>query len=168
MRRTFLAWSLYASVMVNVGDDAPDFSLLDQNKNSVSGSHFRGQKVILVFFPAAFTGVCTTEMCTFEENLSRLNDADVVVLGICVDARFSNAAFAEKNNLSFPILSDYTRSTVDAYGVALHDFAGMPGYTASERAVFIVDEDGDVMWKWVGENPGIEPDYDAVLAAVGA
>tara|TARA_B100001750_G_scaffold88550_1_gene69867 strand:+ start:1309 stop:1773 length:465 start_codon:yes stop_codon:yes gene_type:complete len=154
--------------MVNVGDDAPDFSLLDQNKNSVSGSHFRGQKVILVFFPAAFTGVCTTEMCTFEENLSRLNDADVVVLGICVDARFSNAAFAEKNNLSFPILSDYTRSTVDAYGVALHDFAGMPGYTASERAVFIVDEDGDVMWKWVGENPGIEPDYDAVLAAVGA
>ena len=154
--------------MVNVGDDAPDFSLLDQHKNSVSGSHFRGQKVILVFFPAAFTGVCTTEMCTFEENLSRLNDADVVVLGICVDARFSNAAFAEKNNLSFPILSDYTRSTVDAYGVALHDFAGMPGSTASERAVFIVDEDGDVMWKWVGENPGIEPDYDAVLAAVGA
>ena len=84
------------------------------------------------------------------------------------DARFSNAAFAEKNGLTFPILSDYTRSTVEAYGVALHDFADMPGYTASERAVFIVDEDGDVMWKWVGENPGIEPDYDAVLAAVGA
>ena len=166
--RMFLAWSLYASVMVNVGDDAPDFSLLDQNKNSVSGSQFRGQKVILVFFPAAFTGVCTTEMCTFEENISRLNDADVVVLGICVDARFSNAAFAEKNGLTFPILSDYTRSTVEAYGVALHDFAGMPGYTASERAVFIVDEEGDVMWKWVGENPGIEPDYDAVLAAVDA
>ena len=163
----FLAWSLYASVMLNVGDDAPDFSLLDQNKNSVSGSHFRGQKVILVFFPAAFTGVCTTEMCTFEENISRLNDADVVVLGICVDARFSNAAFAEKNGLTFPILSEYTRSTVEAYGGALHDFADMPGYTASERAVFIVDEEGDVMWKWVGENPGIEPDYDAVLAAVG-
>ena len=164
----FLAWSLHAIVMLNVGDDAPDFSLFDQNKNSVSGSHFRGQKVILVFFPAAFTGVGTTEMCTFEDSISRLNDAGVVVLGICVDARFSNAAFAEKNNLSFPILSDYTRSTVEAYGVALHDFADMPGYTASERAVFIVDEDGDVMWKWVGENPGIEPDYDAVLAAVGA
>ena len=154
--------------MVNVRDDAPDFSLLDQNNNMVSGSDFKGQRVVLVFFPAAFTGVCTTEMCTFQDNLSGLNDANVIVLGICVDARFSNAAFAEKNGLTFPILSDYTRSTVEAYGVALHDFAGMPGYTASQRAVFIVDEDGDVMWKWVGENPGIQPDYDAVLAAVGA
>ena len=154
--------------MVNVRDDAPDFSLLDQNNNMVSGSDFKGQRVVLVFFPAAFTGVCTTEMCTFQDNLSGLNDANVIVLGICVDARFSNAAFAEKNGLTFPILSDYTRSTVEAYGVALHDFAGMPGYTASERAVFIVDEDGDVMWKWVGENPGLQPDYDAVLAAVGA
>ena len=69
----FLAWSLHAIVMVNVGDDAPDFSLFDQNKNSVSGSHFRGQKVILVFFPAAFTGVCTTEMCTFEDNISTVS-----------------------------------------------------------------------------------------------
>ncbi|MDE0708559.1 MAG: redoxin domain-containing protein [Candidatus Poseidoniales archaeon] len=154
--------------MVNVGDDAPDFSLLDQNNNPVSGSDFKGQKVILAFFPAAFTGICTTEMCTFEENVSRLNDADAVVLGICVDARFSNAAFAEKNGLTFPLLSDYMRSTVEAYGVALHDFAGMPGYTASERAVFIVDENGDVMWKWVGENPGIQPDYEVILAEVGA
>ena len=164
----FLAWSLYAQDMVNVGDDAPDFSLLDQNNNTVSGSDYRGQKVILAFFPAAFTGICTAEMCTFEESMSRLNDANAVVLGICVDARFSNAAFAEKIGATFPILSDYTRSTVEAYGIALHDFAGMPGYTASERAVFIVDEQGDVMWKWVGENPGLQPDYDAVLAAVGA
>ena len=154
--------------MVNVGDDAPDFSLLDQNNKTVNGSDFKGKKVILAFFPAAFTGVCTTEMCTFEESGSRLNNADVTVLGICVDARFSNAAFAEKNGLNFPILSDYTRSTVEAYGVALHDFAGMSGYTASERAVFIVDESGDVMWKWVGENPGVQPDYDAILAFVGA
>ena len=56
----------------------------------------------------------------------------------------------------------------DRYGIALNDFAGMPGYTASERAVFIVDGDGDVMWKWVGENPGVQPDYDAVVAAAGA
>ena len=78
---------------------------------------------------------------------------------------FADAAFAEKNEISFPILSDYTRSTIGAYGVALHDFAGMAGYTASERAVFIVDEQGDVMWKWVGENPGVQPNYDEVIAA---
>ena len=111
----FLAWSLYAHDMVNVGDDAPDFSLLDQNNNSVSGSDFKGQKVILAFFPAAFTGICTEEMCAFEGKMSRLNDANAVVLGICVDARFSNAAFAEKNGLTFPLLSDYTRSTCLLY-----------------------------------------------------
>ena len=154
--------------MVNIGDAAPNFSLLDQYNNTVSISDFSGQKVILAFFPAAFTGICTTEMCTFEESLSRLNGASTAVLGICVDARFSNATFAEKNGITFPILSDYTRSTVEAYGVALHDFAGMPGYTASERAVFILDDNGDVMWKWVGENPGVQPDYEAVLTAVGA
>ena len=164
----FLAWSPHDRVMVNVGDDAPDFSLLDHNNNTVSGSDYKGQKVILAFFPAAFTGICTTEMCSFEQNISQLNDAGVAVLGICVDARFANAAFVEKNGLTFPILSDYTRSTVEAYGVALHDFAGMPGYTASERAVFIVDENGDIMWKWVGENPGVQPDYDTVVAAAGA
>jgi peroxiredoxin len=162
----FLAWSTVASFMVNIGDDAPDFSLLDQNNNATSGSQFKGQQVVLAFFPAAFTGVCATEMCTFQENLGALNDANAVVLGICVDSRFANNAFAEANGITFPILSDYTRSTVEAYGVALTDFAGMEGYTASERAVFIVDADGNVAWKWVGENPGVEPDYAAVLAAL--
>lgn len=154
--------------MVEIGDDAPDFELLDQDNNLVTGSEHSGKKVILAFFPAAFTGVCTTEMCAFESSLSRLNNAGAVVLGICADSRFANKAFAEGNNLNFRILSDYTRSTIEAYGIALHDFAGMPGYTASERAVFIVDENGDIMWKWVGENPGVQPDYEAVLSAVGA
>ena len=154
--------------MVEIGDDAPDFELLDQDNNLVTGSQHKGNRVILVFFPAAFTGICTTEMCTFEASMSRLNEANIVVLGICADSRFANKAFADANDLSFPILSDYTRSTVEAYGVALHDFAGMSGYTASERAVFIVDEDGNLMWKWVGENPGVQPDYEVVLAAAGA
>ena len=154
--------------MVEIGDDAPDFELLDQDNNLVTGSQHSGKKVILAFFPAAFTGVCTSEMCAFESSLSRLNNVGAAVLGICADSRFANKAFAESNNLNFPILSDYTRSTIEAYGVALQNFAGMPGYTASERAVFVVDENGDIMWKWVGENPGVEPDYEAVLSAIGA
>jgi len=154
--------------MVDIGDDAPDFELLDQDNNLVTGSQYKGKKVVLAFFPAAFTGICTTEMCTFEANMSRLNAANAVVLGICADSRFANKAFAEANGLTFPILSDYSRMTITAYGVALHDFAGMKGYTASERAIFIVDENGDVMWKWVGENPGKQPDYDAVLESLGA
>ena len=151
--------------MVSVGDEAPRFNLIDQNNNSISLAEFRGRRVILAFFPAAFTGVCTEEMCQFEQSTLGSGDSDVDILGICADSRFTNAAFAEKNEISFPILSDYTRSTIEAYSVALHDFAGMPGYIASERAVFIVDEKGDVMWKWIGENPGVQPNYDEVMAA---
>ena len=154
--------------MVDVGDDAPDFRLLNTKKEWVTGGEQRGKRVVLAFFPAAFTGVCKTELCTFQDSLARLNEANATIFGICVDARFSNAAFAAANGLEFEILSDYTRETVRAYGLALDDFAGMPGYTASHRAVFIVDENGDVMYKWVGENPGIEPNYDEVLAAIEA
>jgi len=153
--------------MVSIGDKAPDFNLLDQNNNGISLDDFLGRRVILAFFPAAFTGVCTEEMCQFEQSPLCSVDSDVDVLGICADSRFTNAAFAEKNGISFPILSDYTRSTIESYGVVLEDFAGMPGYTASERAVFIVNELGVVMWKWIGENPGAQPNYDDVLAASG-
>ena len=154
--------------MVSLGEKAPDFKLLDQNNNITTLNKFRGSRVILAFFPASFTGVCTQEMCEFEKVPMDSEDSDIIILGICADSRFTNYAFAEKNDISFPILSDYTRSTIEDYGVALHDFAGMPGYTASERAVFIVDENGNVIWKWVGENPGVQPDYDEVLDAAAA
>ena len=154
--------------MVEVGDDAPDFRLVNTQNDWVTGAEHRGQRVVLAFFPAAFTGVCTTELCTFQESLAKLNEANATIYGISVDARFSNAAFAEANGVEFEILSDYTRETVRAYGIELDDFAGMPGYTASHRAVFIVDGEGNISYKWVGENPGIEPNYDEVLAALDA
>ena len=150
--------------MVSIGEKAPNFGLLDQNNTTVSLSEYRGKRVVLAFFPAAFTGVCTEEMCQFEQAPLNWGDSGVSILAICSDSRFANSAFAEKNGITFPILSDYTRSTIESYGVALHDFAGMPGYTASERAVFIVDEVGKIMWKWVGENPGVQPDYEQVIS----
>lgn len=149
-----------------LGQAAPDFNLVNHANERVSLSGLRGKKVILAFFPAAFTGVCKQEMCTFQDSLSELNAANAAVYGISVDARFSQAVFASQNGLEFELLSDYTRSTVNAYGVALENFAGMEGYTASQRAVFIVDEEGKVTYEWVGANPGIEPNYDEVKAAV--
>ena len=154
--------------MVEVGDDAPDFELLDADRNGVTGGQHLGQRVVMAFFPAAFTGVCEKEMCTFQDSLSSLNDANATVLAISVDVPFSNGAFAAAHGIEFPILSDYTRDVTNAYGVALDDFAGMPGYTAAQRSVFIVNEEGNVIWKWVADNPGLEPDYDAVLAELGA
>lgn len=149
-----------------VGKPAPTFTLVDHSRQKVDLASFRGKKVVLAFYPAAFTGVCEKELCTFRDALSELNGLNAVVLGLSCDAPFSNAAFAAKNNVNFPLLSDPTRATVRAYDLAIDDFAGVPGLTVSKRAVYIVDEQGNVSYEWVGANPGIEPDYAAVKAAL--
>ncbi|MFO0553786.1 MAG: peroxiredoxin [Polyangiaceae bacterium] len=154
--------------MIQVGDTAAEFTLFSHKREKTSLSSLKGKKVVLAFFPAAFTSVCEKELCTFRDSLAALNGMNATVLGISVDAPFSNAAFVEKNKLEFPVLSDYTRETVRAYGIALDDFAGMPGYTASKRAVFVVDTTGKVAYAWVGPNPGVEPNYDEVKAAVSS
>src|SRR5262249_40585328 len=127
--------------MINAGTPAPSFKLHNTKKEEVSLDSMKGKNVVLLFFPAAFTGVCTKEMCNFRDSLAQFNSLNAQVLGISVDSPFSNGAFAEKNNLNFPLLSDYTRDTVKKYGVALDDFAGMKGYTASRRAVYVLDKE---------------------------
>ncbi|MEC7686513.1 MAG: redoxin domain-containing protein [Candidatus Thermoplasmatota archaeon] len=149
--------------MPSVGDIAPDFTLTAHDKSSVTLSDLRGRRAILAFYPAAFTGVCTKEMCTFSDGMAGLSSSGTSVLGISVDSPFSNAAFAEANGIGFPLLSDVHRETVDAYGVALADFV-IPGYTVAQRSVFVVESDGSIGYAWVADNPGMEPDYDAVMA----
>jgi glutaredoxin-dependent peroxiredoxin len=152
--------------MVKTGSPAPDFKLFNHNKQEVSLASLKGKNVVLAFFPAAFTGVCEKEMCTFRDQLASFNDLNATVLGISVDAPFSNAAFAQKNNVNFDLLSDYNRTAVKAFGVNHDDFAGMPGYTAAKRSVFVLDKEGIVRWAWVAETPKNEPDYEAVRKAV--
>ena len=149
--------------MPSVGDMAPDFTLTAQDKSSVTLSEMRGSRVILAFYPAAFTGGCTKEMCTFSEGMSSLNSSGVSVFGISVDSPFSNAAFADANGISFPLLSDVHREAIESYGVSLADFV-ISGYTVAQRSVFVIEADGRVGYSWVAENPGIEPDYEAVMA----
>ena len=153
--------------MPSVGDMAPDFTLTAQDKSKVTLSDLRGERVILAFYPAAFTGVCTTEMCTFSEGMASLGGSGVKVFGISVDAPFSNGAFAEKNGIAFPLLSDVHREAVNAYGVALGDFV-IPGYTVAQRSVFVVEADGTIGYAWIAGNPGIEPNYDEVMAHCSA
>lgn len=152
---------------IEMGQQAPDFTLFDTNRDQVTLSEKKGQKVVIAFFPAAFTGVCEKELCTFRDSMAALNGLNATVLAISVDAPFANGAFAQQNQLNFPVLSDYTREATRAYGVALDNFAAMPGYTAAQRAVFVADEAGKVIFAWIADNPGQEPDYDAVKAALG-
>lgn len=151
---------------LSVGTKAPDFTLLDTNREPVSLSSYKGKKVIVAFLPGAFTGVCSAEVCRLEKEAAGLNNAGTTVLAIAPDSPFANAAFAEANDLSFPILSDHTRATSRAYDVVFENFAHMEGYTSSARATFILDEDGIIQHVDVTENPGVEPDYDKVFAAL--
>jgi peroxiredoxin len=151
---------------VELNQKAPNFKLFGTDKKEVELASFAGKKVVVAFFPAAFTGVCERELCTFRDSLSALGDLNATVLAISVDGPFSNKAFAERNALTFPVLSDYARAATSAYGVALENFAGMPGYVASQRAVFVVNEEGVLTYKWIAPNPGVEPNYDEVKAAL--
>ena len=150
----------------DVGQQAPDFNLFDSAKQETKLSDSKGKTVVLAFYPGAFTGVCTTEMCTFRDRFDSFNSMNAQVYGISVDGIFAQKAFSDANNLNFPLLSDYNREVVTAYGVALPNFAGMDGYTASQRAVFVIDKGGVIQFKWIGENPGVEPDYDEVQRQV--
>lgn len=149
-----------------VGTQAPDFTLLDTAKQPVSLSSFRGKKVVLAFFPAAFTGVCKAEMCSFQGAIQRLNGMNAQVIGVSADLPFSNGGFAEANGLTFPILSDWTLDTIKAYDVTFDNFAGIQGLTRSSRATFVIDADGVIRHVHITENPGVEPNYDEIYAAV--
>ena len=118
---------------------------------------------MLAFFPGAFTSVCTKEMCAFRDSAQPLTDLGAQVVGISVNDPFTNKAFAETNGLPFMILSDYTRDTIRKYDVFHENFAGLKGYTAAKRSIFILDEAGTLRYMWTSEDPGKEPDYEEIL-----
>ena len=154
--------------MLQPGDKAPDFTLPNHKRERVALADLRGKTVVLAFFPAAFTGVCEKELCSFRDSMAGLNDLNATVFGVSVDAPFSNAAFANRNELNFALLSDYNREAVRAYGVAHDDFAGLTGYTAAKRSVFVIDAGGIVTYAWIAPNPGVEPSYEEVQKAVAS
>jgi peroxiredoxin len=151
---------------VKIGDVAPDFTLVDIDLKPRSLKDYLGSKVVLAFFVGAFTSVCTKEMCAFRDSMARLIDLNAQVIGISVNDPFSNKAFAEKNRLTFPILSDHNRQVIKIYGVEAHDFGGLKGYTVAKRSIFIVDQTGIVRYVWTTEDPTIEPNYTEIEKAL--
>ena len=151
---------------IAVGKKAPDFTLSDTERKQRKLSEFLGKKLVLAFFPGAFTSVCTREMCAFRDSMTRLNELKAQVVGVSVNDPFSNKGFAERNNLAFPLLSDYNRDVIRLYGIELKDFAGLKGYSVAKRSVFILDKKGVVRYRWVSEDPGIEPNYKEIENAL--
>jgi peroxiredoxin len=149
-----------------VGKPAPATNLCGPDRKPFSLESLRGSKVVVAFFPGAFTGTCEKEMCTLRDAMSELNGLNAKVIGISVDSPFANAGFAAKNGLQFPLYSDFSRDTVKSWGVVWNNLAGLQGYDVANRAVFLLDEQGNVTWEWIAENPGKEPDYAAIKAAL--
>jgi peroxiredoxin len=150
---------------VDVGSKAPDFTLTNQDRQPVSLSGQRGKPVVLAFFPAAFSSVCTKELCTFRDSLAKLGQAKAQVYGISVDTFFTLKAFQDHEKLTFPLLSDFNKQVIRDYGVYNEDMIGLKGI--AKRAVFVIDKDGTVRHREVLEDARNEPDYDKVFTALG-
>jgi peroxiredoxin len=148
---------------ISVGAHAPHITLLNTDKEKVSFPN-HGEVTVLVFFPAAFTSVCTKELCSFRDAIANFNNVNAKVYGISVDLPFSLGEFKNQQGLNFPLLSDHAHEAIKAYDVVLPDLAGL-GVTTAVRSVFVIGKDGNVAWEWISENPGQEPDYDAVRQA---
>ncbi len=148
---------------LNVGDKAPDFTLLDTDLNQKSLRDFlaEGKPVVLLFFPGAFTSVCTKELCTFRDRMAELEKANATVVAISVDSPFSLKEFKSKYNLNFTLLSDFNKEVIKMYDVVLPDLLGLK--ELAKRAVFILDKDGVIRYKWVSDDPRVEPDYEEVI-----
>lgn len=153
---------------LKVGDQAPSFSLTDADRKGRSLDEFKGKKTVLAFYPGAFTGACTKEMCAIRDNMSKLNNLGAQVVGISVDAPFANKAFAQQNNLQFPLLSDHTRTVAKQYAGLYDNFGGLAGYSAAKRSIFILDEKGVVRYAWISEEPGVEPNYEDITKALSS
>ena len=151
---------------VDVGSTAPDFTLTDQDRQPVTLSAQRGTPVVLAFFPAAFSSVCTKELCTFRDQLGRLNDAKAQVYGISVDTFFTLKAFQDAQQLTFPLLSDFNKQVIRDYGVYNEDMIGLKGI--AKRAVFVLDKQGVVRHREVLEDARNEPNYDKVFQTLKA
>jgi glutaredoxin-dependent peroxiredoxin len=151
---------------VDVGSPAPDFTLMNHDRQPVTLSAQRGHPVVLAFFPAAFSSVCQKELCTFRDQLARFNHAHAHVYGISVDTFFAQKAFHDAQRLTFPLLSDFNKQVIRSYDVFNEDMIGLHGI--AKRAVFVIDGAGVVRHREVLDDARNEPDYQKVFAALEA
>jgi peroxiredoxin len=151
--------------MLQVGQKAPDFKLVDTEKNEVTLEQFRGKNVVLFFFPMAWTGVCTKEMCAIQEDYSAYQAMNAQTIGVSVDSLFALKRFGEDNKISFPLLSDFNKQAINDYGVVHHDFAF--GYKdVAKRATFVIDGEGVLRFVEVLPQLGDMPNMDAIKEAL--
>jgi peroxiredoxin len=150
---------------VAIGQKAPDFTLFSSDLKEVSLSDYAGKKVVIHFFPMAFTGVCTTQLCTMRDSFGYYEGLGAEVVGISVDSPFTLAKFKEDNTYQFPLLSDFNKEVSQAYGAYYDEFVfNLKG--VSKRAAFVVNENQEIIYAEVLDSAGDLPDFDAIRTVV--
>ncbi|MFN2420750.1 MAG: redoxin domain-containing protein [Gemmatimonadota bacterium] len=145
------------------GDRAPSLRLPDRPGHEVTVEP-AGRPIVLLFFPLAFSSVCTREMCSVRDDWSRWRALDADVYAISVDSPFVTAKFHDEHDLPFPVLSDFNREVSTRFGILYEDFYGLRG--VAKRAAFVIDSDGSIVYDWVSDDAELVPDYETVKAAV--
>lgn len=150
---------------LKIGDKAPEFTLRNTEKEEVSLSDYSGKNVVLLFFPLAFTGVCTTELCTMRDDIGNYNDMNAEVLAVSVDSLFSLGKFKAEQSLNFPLLSDFNKTTASAYGCLYEEFVlDMKG--VAKRSAFVIDKAGTIRYAEVLESAGDLPNFESIKATL--
>ncbi|MBA2406722.1 MAG: peroxiredoxin [Chitinophagales bacterium] len=150
---------------ISIGAPAPEFSLYDTFKNKISLSSFRGKKVVLLFFPFAFSGTCTRELCEMRDNYGFYEQLNAEVVGISVDSLYTNAKFKEMNGFNFTLLSDFNKEVSKAYDSLIENFA-FDYHGVSKRASFLIDADGKIAYAEILPSPGDYPDLTKLKQAI--
>lgn len=149
---------------LKIGDVAPEFTLKDSEGNDVSLSDYAGKPLVILFFPLAFTGVCTKELCMVRDNMSFYNKVGVDVVAISVDSFFTLAQFKQQQALTFKLLSDFNRTTARAYDALYDEFFGMNG--VAKRSAFIVDRDSKIIFREVLDKAADLPNFEAIQSVL--
>ncbi|RZK55418.1 redoxin domain-containing protein [Pedobacter frigiditerrae] len=150
---------------LQIGDKAPDFKLFSSELKEVSLADYKGKKLVVHFFPMAFTGTCTTQLCTMRDSFGYYEGMNAAVVGISVDSPFTLAKFKEDQAYQFPLLSDFNKEASVSYQSIYEEFVfGLKG--VSKRAAFVIDEEGVITYAEVLENAGDLPDFEKIKAVV--
>ncbi len=146
---------------LKTGEKAPIFTLFSSDKEQIALENYRGKNVVLLFFPMAFTGVCTTELCTMRDDISNYNDLNAQILAVSVDSPFALDKFKKEQELNFPLLSDFNKEVSRMYGALYEEFVmGLRG--VSKRSAFVIDKEGAVRYAEVLESAGDLPNFEAI------
>jgi peroxiredoxin len=147
---------------ITVGSKAPDFSLVSDSKETVNLSDYRGKNLVVLFYPLAFTGVCTTELCTMRDDIANYNNMNADIVAISVDSPFVLEQFKAAQNLNFPLLSDFNKTASKDYDSLYDEFPAFGMKGVSKRSAFVIDKEGVVKYQEVCASPGDLPNFEAI------